>query len=127
MDYVRDFHIYALGLWWMYTGLMALADPKEHMSNQGIKYTSSSKDNDNYAPIYMLGVRDISIGIFVVAHHYIDHLPAVLTLMAVMGFIKFGDAIVVMTEGEESSRKKVVEHMAWGAGLLGWLLFLAKN
>ncbi|KAJ4138579.1 hypothetical protein NW768_002427 [Fusarium equiseti] len=127
MNYVRDFHIYALGLWWMYRGLMALADAKDYFRTQGIKDTSSSDDNGKFALIDMLGVRDISIGIFLVAHHYLDNLTAVLTLMAVMGFVKIGDAIVVMAEGEKGTRKKVVEHLAWGAGLLGWIICLAKN
>ena len=127
MDYVRDFHIYALGLWWMYQGLMALADPKEHLNSQGIKPTKPSDDYSNFAPIYMLGVRDFSIGIFIVAHYYVDHLAAVLTLMAIMGFIKIGDAIVVIAAEEESTRKKAVQNLAWGVGLLGWFTFLAKN
>ena len=127
MNYARDFHIYALGLWWMYQGLMALVDPKEHLNSQGIKPAKSSDDYSNLAPIYMLGVRDFSIGIFIVAHHYVDHLAAVLTLMAIMGFIKIGDAIVVIAAEEESTRKKAVQNLAWGAGLLGWLVFLANN
>ena len=127
MDYVRDFHIYALGLWWMYQGLMALVDPKEHLNSQGIKPTKSSDDYSNLAPIYMLGIRDSFMGMFIVAHHYVDNLTAVLTLMVIMGFAKIGDGIVVIAAEEESTRKKAVQNLAWGVGLLGWFTFLAKN
>ncbi|KAF5231677.1 hypothetical protein FAUST_9144 [Fusarium austroamericanum] len=127
MGYAVDIHIYGFGLLLLYQGLIALVDPQGQFSLRGIKDTKPSDDMASYATIYMLGARDISIGVFFIAHHYVDNLNAVLTLLAIMGFFKISDAIVVIAVGGENTSTKAVENLAFGVGLLGWLVYLAKN
>ncbi|KAM0300600.1 hypothetical protein HYE67_005113 [Fusarium culmorum] len=127
MGYAVDIHIYGFGLFLLYQGLIALVNPLGQFSLRGIKDTKPSDDMASYAPIYMLGARDISIGVFFIAHHYVDNLNAVLTLLAIMGFFKISDAIVVIAVGGENTSTKAVENLAFGVGLLGWLVYLAKN
>ncbi|RGP62616.1 sorbose reductase sou1 [Fusarium sporotrichioides] len=127
MGYVVDIHIYGFGLFLIYQGLVALVDPKGHSSLRGVKDMKSSGDMASFTPIYMLGVRDISVGIFILAHHHVDNLTAVLTLLAVMGFFKICDAIVLVAVWNENTKTKAVENLAFGVGLLGWLMYLAKN
>ncbi|PTD08866.1 hypothetical protein FCULG_00011207 [Fusarium culmorum] len=104
MGYAVDIHIYGFGLFLLYQGLIALLCTYLHAR-----------------------ARDISIGVFFIAHHYVDNLNAVLTLLAIMGFFKISDAIVVIAVGGENTSTKAVENLAFGVGLLGWLVYLAKN
>ncbi|KAG8361388.1 hypothetical protein FVEN_g930 [Fusarium venenatum] len=115
MGYAVDIYIYGLGLILMYQGIVALIDPKGQFRLRGIKDMRSSEEMASFAPIYMLGVRDISMGIFMVAHHYVDNLTAVLTLLAIMSFFKFGDAVVVISVGDDRIRTKAIENMAMGS------------
>ncbi|KAL4728045.1 hypothetical protein ACLX1H_004755 [Fusarium chlamydosporum] len=126
---VTDIHIYCLGLYWLVQGFIALADPKSRFSAWGIRDTNPSDDDarTSFAPIYMLASRDISIGIFVIAHQHHDNLTAVLTLMAIMSFFKVGDAIVVFLAGDEGTAKKAIKEFGIGLALMGWLLYLAQN
>ncbi|KAG8668040.1 hypothetical protein FPOAC2_10198 [Fusarium poae] len=127
MGYAVDICIYSLGLILTFQGVVALLDPEGQFSLRGIKDMRSSKDMTSFASIYMLGVRDISVGVFIVAHHYVDNLTAVLTLLAILSFFKLGDAVVVIAVGDQSIRTKAIENMGMGVGLLGWLVYLANN
>ncbi|KAM0231280.1 hypothetical protein ACHAPO_008663 [Fusarium lateritium] len=127
MGYAADFYIYGLGLVLMFQGTVALIDPKGQFSLRGIKDMRSSEEMASFAPMYMLGVRDISMGLFMVTHQYVDNLTAVLTLMGVMSIFKLGDAVVVIAVGDYRTRTKAIENMAMGIGLIGWLMYLAKN
>ncbi|KAL6914871.1 hypothetical protein FSST1_012631 [Fusarium sambucinum] len=127
MGYAVDFYIYGLGLVLMFQGTVALIDPKGQFNLRGIKDMRSSEEMASFAPMYMLGVRDISMGLFMVTYQYVDNLTAVLTLMGVMSIFKLGDAVVVIAVGDYCTRTKVIENMAMGIGLIGWLMYLAKN
>jgi hypothetical protein len=127
MGYLIDIYTYSFALLLVYQGVVALVKPEWQFKLRGIKDTRSSDDVTNFAAIYMLGARDVCVGFFIAAHYYVDNPMAVLSLLGLMSFVKFSDAVVVIAAGDEATRTRAIEHMSLSFGFLNLLFQLRMN
>ncbi|KAH7245598.1 hypothetical protein BKA59DRAFT_475990 [Fusarium tricinctum] len=114
--------VYLLGLAWTVRGFMTLCFPQHEYRTIGIKDMRSSDDIASFSPIFMLGFRDISIGMFLIAHQREDNPTAVATLLAVMGIMKLGDASLVFIIGDGNRTVKGLGHLFMALMLLFWIV-----
>ncbi|EWY82376.1 hypothetical protein FOYG_14485 [Fusarium oxysporum NRRL 32931] len=122
-----EFCIFSMGLTSLAGGVLALCNPRSQYQLKGIPDMRSSDDPASFAPIYMLAARDISFGIFILAHQFQYNHIAIATVMAVMSFMKFGDFLTVLAVGETKRPLPVTLHLGTGIGYLGWVVYLCKN
>jgi hypothetical protein len=121
MSLLAGLSVYFLGLAWTVRGFMALCFPQHEFRTIGIKDMRSSDDIASFSPIFMLGFRDISIGMFLIAHQNEDNPTAVATLLAVMGIMKLGDAFLVFIIGDWNKTVKSLGHLFMALVLLFWI------
>ncbi|KAL5593610.1 hypothetical protein FOBRF1_012712 [Fusarium oxysporum] len=98
MSFFVEFCIFTIGFTSLVGGLLALHNPRNQCKLRGIPDMRSSEDPASFALIYMLAARDISFGIFILAHQFQYNHIAIATVMAVMSFMKFGDLLTVLAE-----------------------------
>ncbi|KAG7409327.1 hypothetical protein Forpe1208_v011448 [Fusarium oxysporum f. sp. rapae] len=127
MSFFVEFCIFTIGFTSLVGGLLALHNPRNQYKLRGIPDMRSPDDPASFAPIYMLAARDISFGIFILAHQFQYNHIAIATVMAVMSFMKFGDLITVLAVGETKRPLPVILHLCTGIGFLGWVVYLCKN
>jgi hypothetical protein len=127
MSFFVEFCIFSIGFTSLVGGLLALYNPRNQYKLKGIPDMRSSDDPASFAPIYMLAARDISLGIFILAHQFQDNHIAIATIMAVMSFMKFGDLLTVLAVGNGKRSLPGILHFSMGIGYLGWVVFLCKN
>ncbi|KAF5667249.1 sorbose reductase sou1 [Fusarium heterosporum] len=129
MNPFASFTVYLLAVVYIGRGLMALFRPQQEFALIGIMNRNRTTDLDAFAPIIMLGMRDISLGLFLMANHHIDNPTAVATLMAAMSVMKIGDALVVFFVGHDDDNimmTRVSGHILVAAVLLIWALNVQK-
>ncbi|KAM0233527.1 hypothetical protein ACHAP5_010402 [Fusarium lateritium] len=116
--------VYFLGLAWTVKGFMALCFPEHEFRTIGIKdIMRSSDDIASFSPIFMLGLRDISFGMFLMAHQNVGNPTAVATVLGVMGVMKLGDFLIVLIVGDDKDKKvKSMGHLFMALMLLLWSL-----
>ncbi|KAF4459902.1 hypothetical protein FALBO_13336 [Fusarium albosuccineum] len=122
MDALSSVAVYALGLACLGRGIMALDKPEREYSIHGLPSPDPSHQAVTDPPIYMLAVREMSIGLYLLAHQYYGNRAAVACLLAVMAFIKWGDGGVVWLTGGEKGKSKALGHWFTGTVLLAWTL-----
>ncbi|EWG53865.1 hypothetical protein FVEG_12201 [Fusarium verticillioides 7600] len=122
-----EFCIFAMGLTSLAGGVLALCNPRNQYQLKGISEKRSSDDPASFAPIYMLAARDISFGIFILAHQFHDNHTAIATILAVMSFMKFGDLLTVLAVGDGNRSLPGILHFFMGIGYLGCMVYLSKN
>jgi hypothetical protein len=116
-----------MGLTSLAGGILALCNPRNQYQLKGIPDKRSSDNPASFAPIYMLAARDISFGIFILAHQFHDNHTAIATILAVMSFMKFGDLLTFLAVGDGKRSLPGILHFLTGTGYLGWVVYLSKN
>lgn len=119
--------IFTMGLTSLVGGVLALFNPQNQYQLKGIPDKRSSDDPASFAPIYMLAARDISFGIFILAHQLHDNHIAIATILAVMSFMKFGDLLTVLAVGDGKRSFPSILHFLMGIGYLGGVPYLCRN
>ncbi|KAF4953499.1 hypothetical protein FGADI_5833 [Fusarium gaditjirri] len=122
-----EFCIFSMGLTSLAGGLLALFNPRNQYQLKGIPDMKSSDDAASFAPIYMLAARDISFGIFILAHQFQDNHIAIATILAVMSFMKFGDLLTVLAVGDGEKTLPCILDFSMGIGYLSWVIYLCTN
>ncbi|KAM0279288.1 hypothetical protein ACHAO9_011791 [Fusarium lateritium] len=111
-----------LGIAWTVKGFMALCFPEHEFRTIGIKDMPSSDDIASFSPIFMLGFRDISFGMFLIAHQNVGNTIAVVTVLGVMGVMKLGDFLILLIVGDNKDKKvKSMGHLFMALMLIFWV------
>ncbi|KAF4341504.1 sorbose reductase sou1 [Fusarium beomiforme] len=127
MSFFVEFCIFSLGITSALGGLLAILNPQNEHTKLGISEKTSSDDLAYFAPIYMLAVRDMVLGLFILAFQAQHNLTSIATIFAVMSFMKFGDLIISLAVGNGKNKAHSIMSFSMGIGLLGWVYYLGAH
>ncbi|KAF9767805.1 hypothetical protein IL306_014965 [Fusarium sp. DS 682] len=124
MTFFVDFCIFSIGFTSIVGGMLAIYNPQNEYDKVGISDKRSPDDLTGFTPIYMLAVRDMCFGLFILAFQAQDNLISIATIFAVMSFMKFGDLLIAIAVGNGKNRAQTLMNFTMGIGLLGWVYYL---
>ncbi|KAF4971603.1 hypothetical protein FSARC_1602 [Fusarium sarcochroum] len=127
MDFFASFANLFIGFFCILRGLAALCRPQGEFAIIGIQDRRASDDDASSSPIFMLGVRDVSIGFFIIIHQFLDNPIAVATILLLLACFKLGDSVVVFADGDENKRTKAAGHLVACLVLLAWTVYIAMH